>query len=262
MALTVSLLTQIDVGWDNGASGVDPLVSPTFTPGTNCLIAVIVTFISDQFGDPIAAANLTGGGATWTSIIDGGGGPSNTGQYIPTSSAWYTQVDGTALNGGSAFALTLNYNVAFECNVLLTVYKVVGHDTITPIGGKASLDNGAGNGALSLTLDAAPGSTDVTFAQSLADENTAGQSGIFGTGTWTTVIDGTTNPTHSHAISSGYRTGSTSTTVPWTDVNTGGDNFGSTLIAFVVKDGSGPPPAVGVPTIVISRVAVQRASRW
>jgi hypothetical protein len=58
----------------------------------------------------------------------------------------------------------------------------------------------------------------------------------FGTsfGTWTETADGAAG-SHQVAYNTGWRTGSTSQSVEWSDVNTGGNNFTSAQAAIVVK---------------------------
>lgn len=267
MALAITLLDSKFQGWDNGPSGAatETVTSASVTPGTDCVLVVLLSVVGP-------ATN------TFTSVtpVSSGSGPSWTGTsveftnpgagYDGGSAIWAVQIGGSSL-GSFTVATTFNsVTGGGDHNIyIMSLYRATGHNTTTPTGGKETTTHNAGNGAVTITLDAAPATADVTLAQSLADQNANNGSATFGTGTWTTTADGSASG-HQLAYNTGYRTASTSASVPWADVNTGADNFASTQAAVVIADaagGGGGGGSLAPSGLIIPPVgAVQRASSW
>lgn len=237
---TATLLTQGASGWES--ANTDGFTSASITPGTDCALVCLIGAVDDQ---------VLGGAydlLTSSSMSSSGSGPTWTLRTNAAPSVQYEAQAGvfTAVIGGSSpgtFTVSWNANPAAggatEVGAYAyAIYKVTGHDTGTTFGGKIAYDANAGNGAASVTLDAAPASADITLAMSFADEDDAsgGYGAAFdsGSGTWTENYDGT-SLTARCAWNVGQRTGSTSTTVSWTDVNTGPHTYESAQVAIVVK---------------------------
>lgn len=252
MAITASLTASESAGW-NASTNVSTAAAIAIpNPGANALIVYMLTAVASPANE-LQSVTLAGGGYTWTRVGTG----VTSGTFAAVGDAWWAK---TTTDPGAGFTITPSGIPGGVDDIYtLTVHVITGHDTTTPIGGFVTANNAAGNGAVTQTLSAAPATDDITLAQSLADENTVATA-TFGTGTWSTTFTNTGSGKNQASIA-GYRTGSTSTSVPWSDVNTGSDNFASTQVALVVKAAAGAADFVR-PTVVVPTVAVNRAGRW
>ena len=220
-ALAASGAQGFDTGTDTG------FVSSSFSPGANC---ALVLLIGCQAGtaDPLGAAHTvvsSGSGPTWSKLI----APSSLSNKA-TTGIWTATLTGDP----GAFTVTADWAGAIVTGMYaFSIHKFTGHNTGTPFGGKLANTNQTGDGALSPTLDAAPTVNDITVALAIADVGSVGGASTFGAGTWTNTGGGSAAPDVSW--NTGYRTGSTSTSVPWTDVNGGDGSFSSAQCALVVK---------------------------
>jgi len=233
---TATLLTQGASGWESAKT--DGFVSASITPGANCALVVLIGCVDDSAIGGVH--NLL----TGSSVTSSGSGPAWTERAVSgTPAAQFEAQSGvfSATIAGSdpgSFTVTWNANQSTDVGArAYAIYKITGHDTGTPFGGKIADPTNSGNGAITVTLDAAPASADITLAISFADEDDAGggYGAVFDTG-WTEDYDGSSLAARC-AWNVGQRTGSTSTSVAWTDVNTGPHTYGSSQAAIVVKDG-------------------------
>ncbi len=254
MAITVTLVTSGDDGWNTASD--QSFTTASITPGTNCALVLLIAGVQDNS----SAANdlFDNGSITAHTVVSSGSGPSWTRQTFSEPSAGFTAHAAvwTATIGGSdpgSFTVTADFPDTRVAGLYAySIHKATGHDTGTPFGGKIATQNQAGNGAVTATLDAAPASGDATIALSAVDTDASGTGATFGTsfGTWTETVEG--DGTDEVGWNTGYRTGSTSTSVEWTDVNTGSaTNFTSAQAAIVVKaaggtDGTATPAAISV----------------
>ena len=121
------------------------------------------------------------------------------------------------------------YDVYRYCVI---VDKVTG-EAGSPIGGIATGSDADGDGSASITLNATPLSSSYLFAMAMRVESSDGSGITVGTG-WTE---------EGELVESGWaafhvqrRTGTTSTTVTWDDLSTGGGvNVGAAMLAFEIK---------------------------
>ena len=233
---TATLLTAGGEGWQ--ASG-STFTTASISPAANSLLVFFVGVMQDvnapQAGVP---GTVSGGGLTWTDRIS-----------QPATASWQVQsVLKTAVCGATPGTFTLQFTdsgadpMGERC---WAVYQITGFDTGTPVTGVVgALGIGAGNGgtagaatgAETLTLTAAPVAADITLAFSFADANSA-SGGTFQSGQgWTREVNGSGA---SLDTCHGQRTGSTSTSVQWSEVNAGGGDYSWTGIAINVKATAG-----------------------
>jgi hypothetical protein len=254
MAIAVSLLTSGSDGWDTGLDLA--FTTASITPGTNCALVLLVAGVEES---ALATSLLNAD----HSVVSSGSGPTWTKQANSDSTVAYNvhAAVWTAVIGGSSpgsFTVTVDWRGGAESGAYAySIHKLTGHDTTTTFGGFAVTEGQAGNGAVTATLSAAPAAGDATIALDMADE--AGSFGAaFGStfGTWTETADGASG-SHQVAWNTGYRTGSTSTSVEWSDVNTGSNTFSSGQAAIVVKAaGGGGTDATATPSIVTATLSV------
>jgi hypothetical protein len=241
MAITTTLLTSGDAGWNTAAD--QSYTTASITPGANCVLVLLMGGVQD-------AANtnslFSGGSVTQHTVVSSGSGPTWTKQTFSDPPANFDSHAAvwTAVIGGSdpgSFTVTIDFPDSRAAGMFAySIHKSTGHDTGTPFGGKIATNAEAGNGAVTATLDAAPATDDHTIALSVVDTDGSGTGATFGTsfGTWTETAEG--NGTNEVGWNTGYRTGSTSTSVEWTDVNTGSaTTFTSAQAAIVVKAAAG-----------------------
>lgn len=134
-------------------------------------------------------------------------------------------------------------DAAALANVYCYAYDVSGQDTTQSLGGKASGQSGVTNGALNPTLDAAPTANDLVLefimgtlnsgAGAIDPDNAAGFS--------TELFD--TGRTDWNKREAASRTGSTSTTVGWSDVSNNASPVSyyknPVYVAFTIKAAAG-----------------------
>lgn len=242
---TATLLASGALGWNN-AGGATAFTTPSLTPGADRLLVLLVTALEDLNG----SSSTFMSGAT---VVSSGSGPSWTlrnsitaaASYTPVSGIWSAQIGGTS---PGSFTVTWTRSAAAATPLAAysyALYSVSGFDTSTPLGGSVCVSGAgaAGNGPVTVTLSAAPASADITLAINHADDDQAPPKGAtFSSsfGTWTEDADGASGTAY-HAWNAGQRTGSTSTSVAWSDVNDGNAAYGSAQAAIVVKASAAGP---------------------
>ncbi len=255
MALSrTSLLGQISPT-PTGNFGTGNFVTNAFTPPDNSLLVVGVSIIENNgtTTDPLSAITVSGGGWTYT----GGPGVSVSPTSYPTATKIFTAAVGT----GASMTLTIGTGGRAIGEYAVSVVAYTGYNTGAPTGATATgSQNGGFSGPpspFSITLSAAPASTNEVFAVAGMDKSAAGATP--GTaGTWTEVDDLTN--TDWGGLESEVRTGSTSTTVDWADLRSGGGalfNVAAVAVEVKVAAAAGPVLPVVVPT-----AAVTRAANW
>lgn len=232
---TATLLTSAQLGFNQASATT--LATASITPDANCLLVAFAHALKD--GNPgttdmhsTATMVSSGSGPTWSKLTAAAPG----GSFFMHGAIWTATIGGT--DPGS-FTVTADWSGTAKGWALVNIYKVTDYNTGTPTGGKVTNSTATGDGAVTVTLDAAPASGDITLASNSAD-CTAGGGAEFNTtaGTWTEDAQGTGTPQLAWNV--GQRTGSTSTSVPWSDVNGGTGNFSSSQLAVVVKAASAP----------------------
>lgn len=269
MALAASLAATPpnQKGWEGSSNSANDADIILADPGANCLLIFGVTGCGTSGGADDAAwfssgSSVAGGSLTWTQI----GFSTDANAYVCTAGAYSAMATGAP--GGFTADFTAAPTHTFEdCNMFSFVVKATGHDTGTPIGGKvfSKFAGSLSNGAQSVTLDAAPATDDFVLVFVHADQGspTTSTPNTGAGGTWTNLYTNTSG-THDQVCYIGYRTGSTSTTVAFSDLNTGGDEFTATVSAFVIKASAGGGASSAAPSglIIPPTRATGRASSW
>lgn len=232
-------------GWDaplsSAATHTETALAQVLAAAEDWLLFIqVIAAHTDPFATTLPTS--TGAGPTW-SLVGKGSAPG--GSYIPTSAIYKAHV-ASSTTCDVALIWGANNTSSGDGGIFqMNLVKATDCDLTTPIGGFGVNTGGPGNGATTLAMNAAPSAADLTWAQSIADENTSNKGAVFGTGTWTTIESGLATG-KTFAINSGYRSGySADANVNWSDTNTGGDNFGSTQAAAWFKAAAGAPAGAG-----------------
>jgi hypothetical protein len=128
----------------------------------------------------------------------------------------------------------------------VAVIAYTGYDTATPIGGTATGTDANGTGSATITLSASPASGDEAIGAVSGVVNSGAPAVTHGTG-WSEIGESTQSGWGYFEYQS--RTGSTSTSVLWDNVGSGGSPLEVMLCAFVVKDAGG---AASVPDSLLT----------
>jgi hypothetical protein len=258
--ITTSLVTSADDGWNTAED--TGFVTASIAPGADCALVLLIGGVAGGTGnldifDNTSTCVSSGSGPTWTKQE----WATYTGTFQAQAAIW------TAVIGGSdpgSFTVTFDFGTGSRTAGLwaYSIHKCTGHDTSTTFGGKETTSSQAGNGAVTITLDAAPATDDVTIALSVVDTDASGTGATFGTsfGTWTETVEG--DGTDEVGWNTGWRTASTSTSVEWTDVNTGSaTNFTSAQAAIVVKAAAGGGgDDTATPDVIVTAATIPAAS--
>lgn len=229
MALSVTLKASGAVVV-NGLTGWS---SASFTPANNSLLVVMLSVTSGQNADvatPMTITDSLGTPLTYTKRVTNG----RTGDYKAQSVVWTAPV-----TTGAAMTVTFDCGSYAIYSAGWFVYEITGHDTTTPTGGTAKYADDTTDGAVSITLDAAPASGDYTLASLWVDSYDADASRVTpGTGfTETGEVGGTDAIGYGQAQ---YRTSSTSTGVGWDDIRAqSATTYSSAGQAIVIKAAAG-----------------------
>lgn len=238
MALSRSNHGTSNNGGDYGVSG-------SFTPQNNSLLVVVVTSLGHGTVN-LANSSASGGGLTWTkrlsvgpSYMGGGGG----GTYWITTEIWTAPV-----TTGSSMSVTAgigptggSFSHSIQC------FSYTGYDTGSPIGVQVTRDNAADTGAVTINLPSAPASSsEVLAGRARCDNNSYDSSATPGSG-WTELYD-QVNTGGYEGLQTQARTGSTSTSVSWADIDDdpGPSSFAVETFAIEIKaagGGGGGPTA-------------------
>lgn len=231
MALT--LTDRITSAVVSSGHGTGAYVSGSFTPANGSLLCVVVQAM-DTTGASMTGADLTitdSLGSTWTPV-------GNTG--TPPTWAYGIRAWTTPITTGASMTVTIDCGGYDIRNYVLYVFDVTGYDTGTPVAGFIAGTDADGDGAGALTLSATPTADDIAIAATIVQ--TGGTGAItHGTG-WTEKYE--TGEADWCRAQFQIRTGSTSTSVGWDDLSTAGSPFDAVMLAFIVKNASGPAAEV------------------
>lgn len=206
--------------WTSGS------ISPT--PGALVFVVVANTGSASDTGnktasDVTATFGITGSWTLWEQANPGASARSSV-------HVWSARASGSPGSG----TVTVNTG-ASPADSHIAIYERPGADATAPIVGKVGAFDTTG--APTLTLGAAPASADdvVSFATSRNDTNGATA------GSGMSLVSNAFHASPSASLSVQKRTGSTSTAVPFAGLNT----VHNAVMAFIVKEASGPAPAQG-----------------
>jgi hypothetical protein len=233
-----------------GNFGTGNFTTGSFTPPSNSLLVVGVGFIENNgtTTDPASSITLSGGGLTWTA------GPSISSS--PTSFPTAAKIFTAPVSSGSSMTLTVGSGGRAAGMYAVSVVAYTGYDTATPTGATATgQQNGGFSGPptpASITLSAGPASTSEVFAAVAMDKPVLGVTPGSTPTVWTEIHDGMEN-TDWGGLESEIRTGSTSTSVSWDDLRSGGGAlFNFAAVAIEIRAGIAAT-AVFVPCSPIRR---------
>jgi hypothetical protein len=218
------------------------VVTGSFTPPANSLLVVSVFWFSDE--NSVTGLSPSGGGLTYTQrgpVLR----PDNAGMapaYYAVQEIWTAPVGASP----SSMTLTIAPLGAAGTFILADVHVAAytGYNTGSPVGATGSFTNPYNstgiNDPASLTLSASPASTSYVFASLAAGANN--NPGPVTQGVGWTEINFVGNDLNGLGFQSQERTGSTSTTVSWADVDTNNNTnglWGCSGIAIEITAASG-----------------------
>lgn len=232
--MTLSIISEQQSGNGHGSSSWTAAAVATTSGRRLRVIAWCVgsTGVTSIEGTSLVISNTGGGVTTWTSI-----------EATTTSPSWdYGIRAWVADQNADGTSITINIS---NGGLAAEMYRIVviSDDDYTAGGATAINTDADGDGALALTLSAAPASSSVVIGVLCGLLNTGGTGGASPGSGWSVYA---TTITRSdwwtlHSIS---RTGSTSTSVDWSDICTGPPGFAANALAFEVRQSSGSPPTI------------------
>lgn len=236
MALArTSLLGQISGA--SGTFGSGSFVTSSFTPPDNSLLVVSVSLIENGGANPpLADLTISGGGLTYTARAS---------DSADTAFATSTVVYTAPVITGASMTLTLDCGARSVAEYSVSVVAYTGHNAASPVGATAIGHQVGGFGAAptaaSITLTGAPAATSEVVAAVGMDKSVAGVTPGSG---WTELHDA--HNTDWGGLETQYRGGSTSATVAWVDLRTGGGAlFNFAAAAIEIKATTGLTQAIG-----------------
>lgn len=227
-------LARTDVGTETvtDLSGVINFDSSAFTTEDDSIVTVSVGVVNGEGGGDVRTGMvLSGGGLTWTKRAGPNGGSLGSPDYKSAHEIWTAPVTTGA-------SMTLNY--AHAGNVgsdrALCIFQITSHTSDSGSLGVGAIASGAhdqGDGAVSITLSAAPASSsEVVASRWYSMDSAAATLATPATG-WTEIYDVVDN--NYGALQSQIRGGSTSTSVDWDDVATvPATSFNSSAMAIEI----------------------------
>lgn len=238
----------------NDSTGANAFVTPSFTPTASSLVVVLVSAFGNDGGvTPPIADDITctqSGGLTVTKRLQGGE-DSN----WPVASCFFSYEVGSS-PGSQTLTVDCGANNIRDYKV--EVYCYTGYNSSSPFGATAT-GTGTYNGAKTITLDAAPAADSEVLAVVAGGANTVSSSVAPGTG-WTEITD--TEISGWAFFQTQSRTGSTSTSVTWNDIDVvggGAGKFAASYAALEIKaDAGGGSSATAEPsqgTLTLSGLA-------
>lgn len=209
----------------SGNHGTGSFSSGSFTPPNNSLIVAFVYGQAWPGSVPSAASPFTcsGGSLTWTRRLI----------VTTASNGWPSQMEiwTAPVTTGSSMTITVDHASATMGGWLIHAVAYTGYDTSTPTGATASSASLATDGAATITLSGSPASDSEVLAGRLLQMDTAGGcSATQGSG-WTELYDASVNDWASAETQ--VRGGSTSTSVPWADVNGNGAAIATSIAGAI-----------------------------
>lgn len=223
MALSYTNLVSAASGGNYGTSSYS---SGSFTPPNNSLIVALVGGQAWPGSVPSAASpfTCTGGSLTWTRRLIA----------TTASNGWPSQLElwTAPVTTGASMTITVDHASATMGGWLIHAIAITGYDTGSPIGASATNNSFTTDGAASLTLSGAPASDSVVIAARLFQMDTAGGSSANPGSGFTEIYDTSVNDWAS--MESQRRDGSTSTSVPWADVDATGTTI-ATSVALAIE---------------------------
>ncbi len=224
MALARTTKLQATSGITHGTGAY---TTGAFTPDDNSLLLALV-YASGENNDALAGSDITfsGGGLTWTS------------RAVTTTHPGYgygVRAFTAPVATGASMTTQADAGTFDVHRWRVEIYGFTGHDTSSPVGATIVGSDADGDLTATMTLSGTPASTSIVIAAALVALN-AGVGGITPEATWTEIFEAAEDGWQ--CFQSQSRTGSTSTTVEWTDLNSsgGGQSAGAAMLAIEIKE--------------------------
>lgn len=248
------------LGANSGASGnygAAAFETSSFTPPDNSLLVVSVSLIENGGSNPpLADLTIAGGGLTFTARAS-----DSADTAFATSTVIYT----APVTTGASMTLTLDCGSRMVGVYSVSVVAYTGHNSSSPTGATATGHQVGGFGGpptpASITLSGNPAATSEVVA-AVGTDRAPNPGTEPGTG-WTELHD--LHNTSWGGLQTECRTGSTSSSVAWADLRSGGGalfNFAAAAVEIVVATGSTVNAAAAstVTATVTATAAVTRAA--
>lgn len=208
---------------DNKVTSTSVLTSNAFTPSNNSLLVVIAQ-TANQSNTPPDDVNMvitdSLGTLTWTKRIsaDATGGTI----FSPIIGIWTAPIV-----TGASMTVTITYSGGGgnQNGGCIAIVDYTGYDTASPTGATAVDPNLPEDGAASITLSAPPLATSEVIAQLGHGVGATGNLTATPGAGWTELYDQFNTDNAGHQVQ--VRSGSTSTTVAWVDVESSGTAGGA-----------------------------------
>jgi hypothetical protein len=227
--------------------GAGAFTSSAFTPSNNSLLIVVASFVAN--GDTGTEGNILtisdSATLTWTPIAVTTASPN----WTYGIRAWSAPV-----TTGASMTLTLDAGTEDVYLYRAVALDYTGYDTGSPIGGTIVGSDADGDGAASITLSSTPASASevIAFVMKVVS---AGVGAVTPGSDFTELSGSDTGVSGWAAFQGQTRTGSTSTTVGWDDLDVGGSPLGATMLAFEVKAAAGAAVTPSVGALIFTGLA-------
>lgn len=207
--------------------GTGTYTSAAFTPSNNSLLT-IVGFAIEETDTGLEGTSLT--------VANSAGLTCTSAAATTASPTWSygIRVWTCPVTTGASMTVSLDAG-AFNVHAYrLVVFDYTNYDTTTPVGAIIVGTDADGDGTATMTLPSAPATTSEVLAAALSGIQ-AGSGSMTPAAGWTEVSDATT--TDWAIYQAQIRSGSTSTSVDWTDVVATGTPFGgANMLAVEIRE--------------------------
>ena len=210
--------------------GTAPFTTASMTPDASSILVAVVFSVSQGNVDYVSGLTITDSQShTWTLRASG-----------CETVNWHTclQIYTAPNTPTTSFTIDVDAGAFDVHNYMVDVISYTGQHA-SPIGASLQLDNQASDGLLSVSLSGSPASTSEVVA-ALVGTASGTTSAAPGSG-WTELDDDTESSWL--GAESQIRTGSTSATVEWSDVDDGAGSFQGTAVValeIIAADAGGP----------------------
>ena len=222
MSLNPVLKASGSVGLNTGGAAVNnDLPSITFTAGRRIVVFAQGTFTSDSAS---GVMTCTAPSHTFATIVTA---------YQSSANKAGGEVL-SAIAAGGPTVLHLSSSGFGTYGAFYSVYECSEFDEYTPFGARAALADDSGDGAKTITLDAAPLDTSIVLAGAMMDTDPGTQTVTKGTDWTQDALVGSTAPDFGKAHYQ-RRAGSTSTSVTWDDLKPSGAAFTASFVGLAVE---------------------------
>jgi len=228
--------------------GYNAFTTSAFTPSNNSLLVVAISALegagTSEMASGVGGLNISiddvGADLTWTTRVT----------TLLTEGGWGygTKIFTAPVTTGVSMTIVADVATADIHDYFVEVYQYTGYDTGSPVGGSIVGTDADGDGAASITLSSTPAADSDVLAFAILVLNTSGTPNVTEGAGWTELAD-----QYSDAwaqAQSQARTGSTSTTVAWADLQaSGGGASGAALSAIEIKAAAGGGTNTGAGTL-------------